>query len=157
MRVTYQPKASVAGNQSSVAAIAPGSHPEPVLLAPRAKVIERGQNGDAGDQRDRPAHHPPEEQHNVAQLVAALSIIQISIWWPKTSTSVASESGTSAIGTSSSARSRRPQKLQSSVRQPVGAAKALHQRQHHAQPGKDAQSWPPTRSPGRSGMRRLST
>jgi hypothetical protein len=40
----------------------------------------------------------------------ALSIIHASIWWPKTTTRVASDSGTSAMGTSSSARNRRPQK-----------------------------------------------
>ena len=44
----------------------------------------------------------------------ALPIIQVSIWWPKTSTRVASASGTSTIGTSNSARTRRCQKPQSS-------------------------------------------
>jgi len=71
MRVTYHPKASVAGNQTSVAATAP-AQPRPVLLAPGAEVVKCAEDADAGEQRNRPTDHAPEEQYDVAQFVAGI-------------------------------------------------------------------------------------
>ncbi len=71
MRVTYHPKASVDGNQSMRPRYRPGRHTQPMFLAPGSKMVECGEDGGAGHERDRPADHAPEHQNHETQLVCS--------------------------------------------------------------------------------------
>ena len=117
-----------------------GGDAAPALFAAGAEMVDGAENGRAGEESEGPAGQPPKISTTTRSSCWEFSIIQCSMVWPKMSTKVAMESGTSEMGTSKSARMRTSNQLHCSGKL-IGAAEALHKGEHDAERGEDGERY----------------